>query len=59
MNEPPHQDLHCLQIQLFLPLGLKELNHVCLLVVTSLGSRPDMQYQEQATATPICNNFLF
>ena len=24
--EPPHQDLHCLQIQLFLSLVFKELN---------------------------------
>ena len=24
--EPPHQDLHCLQIQLFSSLVLKELN---------------------------------
>ena len=27
-DEPPHQDLHCLQIQLFSSLVLKELNNL-------------------------------
>ena len=27
-HEPPHQDLHCLQIQLFLSLALKKLNNL-------------------------------
>ena len=26
-NEPPHQDLRCMQIQLFSSLVVKELNH--------------------------------
>ena len=30
-HEPPHQDLHCLQIQLFSSLVLKELIYQALL----------------------------
>ena len=29
-NEPPHQDLRCLQIQLFSSLVVKELNDLTL-----------------------------
>ena len=34
--EPPHQDLRCLQIQLFSSLILKELKLNCLLFICSL-----------------------
>ena len=34
-HEPPHQDLHCLQIQLFSSLVVKELNRVVPNVFTS------------------------
>ena len=38
LHEPPHQDLRCLQIQLFMSLVVKELNHVIVRAVISLTS---------------------
>ena len=48
-NEPPHQDLLCLQIQIFLSMALKVLVHMILCVV---GLIPGL-------ATNFCFSFCF
>ena len=43
-NEPPHQDLRCLQIQLFSSLVLKELRQLCINIDATLSQAEHLHF---------------